>query len=227
MILVRRFASRAAADGGLLARVAQKMLVDIAQLGCAFLLFASPFWFAFRPIPAWDLWIAGYAMVTFSVAALVAEAEWEPQANLMLGLWLLAAPWMLGFSHETTATLVHFTGGVAISVLSAFELWRGQENPPKRFGPAAARRPDLISVVSATAPAGYRQVIARARHAGRSSRRRYAFRVGRHRPESGTGCTGFRTAGWPPGDSRVRSASLDLDVRRLDHLLPFLRIVAA
>ncbi len=171
MLPVRRFAFGAAANGDLLAHVPRKTLVDAAQFGCAVLVFASPFWLAFPPVPAWDLWAAGYAMLTFSVAALVAEAEWEPRANLVIGLWLLAAPWALAFSRDTPATLVHLTGGAAMCVLTAFELWRAEQSPPRRFGPSAARRPDLISFVTAMAPPASRQAMARARHAGRPSRR--------------------------------------------------------
>jgi SPW repeat len=165
MIPVRRFAFGAAARGDLLAYVPRKTLVDAAQFGCAFLVFASPFWLAFPPVAAWDLWAAGYTMLTFSLAALVAEAEWEPRANLVIGLWLLAAPWVLAFSQDMPATLVHLAGGVAMCALSAFELWRAGKSPPRRFGPSAARRPDVISRVTATGPSAYEQTVARARRA--------------------------------------------------------------
>jgi SPW repeat len=171
MFPVRRFALGAAANGELLAYVPRKILVDAAQFGCAFLVFASPFWLAFPPVPAWNLWVAGYAMLTFSAAALVAEAEWEPRANLVVGLWLLAAPWVLAFSQDTPATLVHLGGGVATCVLTAFALWHAEQSPPRRFGPSAAQRPEVISLITATAPSAYRQTMARARHAGRRSRR--------------------------------------------------------
>ncbi len=171
MLPVRRFAFGAAANGDLLAHVPRKTLVDAAQFGCAVLVFASPFWLAFPPVPAWDLWAAGDAMLTFSVAALVAEAEWEPRANLVIGSWLLAAPWLLGFSQDMPATLVHLGGGVATCVLRAFVLWHAQQSPPRRFGPSAGRRPDVISFVTAMARPTLRAVVARARHAGRPSRR--------------------------------------------------------
>jgi hypothetical protein len=209
MTLVRRFVSRAAAKGVVVARIPRKMLVDIAQLGCAFLLFLSPFCFVFPPLAAWDLWITGYSMLTVSVAALVAEAEWEPQANLLLGLWLVAAPWTLGISHETAASLVHLTGGVAISLLSAVELWHAEQNPPRRFGPAAAQRPDLISLVSATAPAGQRQVSARSRRPDRRSQRRYASRFARRSPAREIGCEGGPRAAASPGQESGRAPQQD------------------
>jgi hypothetical protein len=156
MSLMRRIAFPAAANSELLAenfdRLPSKAHIDAVQVGCAFLLFSSPFWIEFPPAAAWNLWVIGYAMLTFSVAALVAEAEWEPQANLALGLWLVVAPWMLAFSHDETATLVHLAGGAAASILSALELWCAEETPPRRFGPAAARRAELFSVASATVP---------------------------------------------------------------------------
>ena len=79
-------------------------------------------------------------LLTASLAAIVAEADWEPRANLWLGTWVLAAPWTLGFSHEPEATLVHVIGGALVSMLSAAEVWFIGRSPPWRFGPGAAQR---------------------------------------------------------------------------------------
>jgi hypothetical protein len=115
-------------------------VLDLTKLICGGLLLASTWALEFDPLPAWNLRVCGYASLTASLAALVAEADWEPRANLWLGLWVLAAPWMLGFSQETGATLVHLVGGGLVSMLSALEAWSGERSPPWRFGPAAVQR---------------------------------------------------------------------------------------
>jgi hypothetical protein len=173
MVMTRRFAFRAAAGGDvvaqLFARLPRKAVIDGAQLSCAVGLFAAPFWFALPPAPSWNLWIAGYAMLTCTVAALVAEAEWEPEANLTLGVWLLVAPWLLGFPHDTVAMLVHVAGGTVAAVLSVFELRRAEDSPPRRFGPAAARRQEMVSVVRAVTPAACARAPVRARRHRRAT----------------------------------------------------------
>jgi hypothetical protein len=120
-------------------------VLDLTKLVCGALLLVSTWTLEFAPLPAWNLRVCGYASLTASLAALVAEADWEPRANLWLGLWLLAAPWMLGFYQDPAAVFVHMIGGGLICMLSAVEGWSGERNPPWRFGPAAAQRATLAT----------------------------------------------------------------------------------
>jgi hypothetical protein len=126
-------------------------VLDLTKLICGALLLASTWALEFAPLPAWNLRVCGYAILTASLAALVAEADWEPRANLWLGLWLLAAPWMLGFTQDTAAVLVHMIGGGLICMLSAVEVRSGERSPPWRFGPAAAQRASLPTHVMTVA----------------------------------------------------------------------------
>jgi SPW repeat len=118
-------------------------VIDLIKLVCAAILFLSPWVLDLSRIPAWNLWVCGYAMLTASLAAIVAEADWEPRANLWLGTWVMAAPWILGFPQQSEATLVHVIGGTLISMLSAIEVWFIGRSPPWRFGPGAAQRTAL------------------------------------------------------------------------------------
>jgi hypothetical protein len=122
-------------------------LFDLSKLVCAAALFASPWAFEFSDLPAWNLWSCGYAILVVTAAALMAEAEWEPRANFCLGAWVLASPWMLGFTSETGATVLHLAGGSIVVGLSALELWGTQRNPPWRFQPGAASR-DTPAVIA-------------------------------------------------------------------------------
>ncbi|TKB76767.1 MAG: hypothetical protein E5W81_14995, partial [Mesorhizobium sp.] len=54
---------------------------------------------------------------------------WEEWVNLVVGLWVLASPWVLGF-QATTAMTVHVVIGILVAVLAAIELWMMYQNPP-------------------------------------------------------------------------------------------------
>lgn len=160
----------------------------LAKLTCALLLFASSWIASMPPIAAWTLCIVGYAIVTVSVAALVAEADWESRVNFALGLILLVAPWVLGFAHDGIPTLLHLSGGAAVAVLSGIALLTARDDPPWRFGPSAARRTDNLDPIEPrmmlVAPGAWaRNAIAEHRvgHVLRSRRGKLARRAGDHR----------------------------------------------
>jgi hypothetical protein len=117
-------------------------------MACALALFLSPWVFPFALVSTWSAWICGYAMLTVSLAALVGEADWEPQTNLWLGIWTIVAPWLLNFSGDSAATLVHVSGGGLVALLSAVALWKAKWHPPWRFQPGAACRPEGALMMS-------------------------------------------------------------------------------
>ena len=119
---------------------AREVVLNSLKLVCSAGLFGSPWAFALSPTASWNLWVCGYAMLAVSLAALVAEADWEPKANFSLGAWVAVAPWILAFASDPAATVVHMTGGGLIFILSAVELWNAERNPPWRFRPGAASR---------------------------------------------------------------------------------------
>lgn len=168
----------------------EKVLALIKSI-CAATLFGSPWVLELAQAPTWNLRICGYAVLTASLAALVAEADWEPRANLWLGTWVLAAPWILGFAHETGATFLHLVGGGLISLLSAAQVWSGERNPPWRFGPGAAQRavsaPPVMTVLDQTTPQpvtaiGRRRIAARRPRFAASRADFWPLRPSRHRP---------------------------------------------
>ena len=69
-----------------------------------------------------DLWLTGIAIAVLSFAAIVAFAEWEEWLSLLLALWLIAAPWVLGFTH-TKAMHVSVGAGIIIAFLTGLDLW--------------------------------------------------------------------------------------------------------
>jgi hypothetical protein len=99
--------------------------LDVITLALAALLFISPWMmnFADLAVAAWAAWISAVVIGIVSLAATIHFAEWEEWVNLVGGVWLLAAPWLLHFSRDGDAVAA-FTGIAAfIVVVSASELW--------------------------------------------------------------------------------------------------------
>jgi general stress protein CsbA len=67
---------------------------------------------------SWDSFYFGLAIVFFAVWALFAPMVWEEWVNLILGLWLIIAPWVHGFSTHTQVTWNVVAVGVIVAVLS-------------------------------------------------------------------------------------------------------------
>lgn len=71
-------------------------------------LFLAPFVTSYGPLSgtaAWNSYIIGATVVIFAAWALVQPEKWEEWVNLVLGAWLIIAPFALGFyaSLETAA----------------------------------------------------------------------------------------------------------------------------
>jgi hypothetical protein len=84
-----------------------------------------------------DDWISSVILVASSVAALVAFAEWEEWIGLVVGLWVLGSPWLLGFQHSK-AMVVNVAVGLLIAFMSALELWLIHYDPKPYDGKGPA-----------------------------------------------------------------------------------------
>jgi SPW repeat len=101
----------------------RESILDLYNLVLAAFLFISPWMFAqANGTAAADLRISGVAVAILSLAAILAFATWEEWANVLLGLWLIASPWILGFPHTRA---MHFSIGIGVAVtfFAALELW--------------------------------------------------------------------------------------------------------
>lgn len=88
-------------------------------------LFLAPWLFGFADATAaaWNAWIAGIVVAALSIAALVRFAEWEEWVNVVVGIWILVSPWVLGFSGITSAMWVCVVLGIVIAAMAAWEAW--------------------------------------------------------------------------------------------------------
>lgn len=98
---------------------------DLINLILAVCLFISP-WiigFAAETTAAYNAWIIGVVLGALAVATLAVFAEWEEWVNLVLGLWLIVSPWLLGFMANADAMATHVILGVLVVVASAWAVW--------------------------------------------------------------------------------------------------------
>ncbi|MGA8612693.1 MAG: SPW repeat protein [Xanthobacteraceae bacterium] len=106
-------------------------ICDVANLILGAVLLFSPWLFGFGSgLPTENAVVSGIVIAVLSIAALAAFAVWEEWLNLIVGLWAIAAPWVLGF-QGTTAMTVSVVIGVIVAVLAAIELWLMHQQPPR------------------------------------------------------------------------------------------------
>ena len=104
---------------------------DVANLILGAILFVSPWLFGFDA--GWssqNAVVCGIVIAVLAIAALAAFAVWEEWLNLIVGLWTLVSPWILGF-QGTRAMTEHVIIGLVVAILAAIELWLLSQNPPR------------------------------------------------------------------------------------------------
>ncbi|GLR88937.1 SPW repeat protein [Bradyrhizobium iriomotense] len=96
---------------------------DLYNLFLAAVLFLSPWLFRLTNEPGKvDLWISGIIIGLVSLAAVIAYRDWEEWLNVLMGVWLIASPWLLGFPH-TRAMHISIGVGVVVVLLALFDLF--------------------------------------------------------------------------------------------------------
>lgn len=106
----------------------RESVLDLYNLLLAALLFVSPWLFRLtNSAGRIDLWATAAMIALLSLAALIAYENWEEWANLLLGLWLIASPWLLGFAH-TRAMHLGLGMGIVIAFLALLDLWLHYES---------------------------------------------------------------------------------------------------
>jgi len=96
--------------------------INVVLAGCLFL---AP-WvlgFAEERYAAWNAWISAVVIAAVAVAALLAFTEWEEWVRLVLGVWVIVAPWILGFVSNQPAMWAHVVLGLLIVLATAWQLW--------------------------------------------------------------------------------------------------------
>jgi hypothetical protein len=110
-------------------RKTEETALDIVNIVVGVCLALSPWALGLVDAAAWNAWVIGAAVALIAIGALVAFREWEEWANLVLGIWAIIAPWVLGFAGTGNATAVHVIAGIIVAVLAAVELWFTHKRP--------------------------------------------------------------------------------------------------
>ena len=104
-------------------RLRRVSALDVYEIVFGLFLLVSPWLFAYVSEKARiDIWASGAAIAAISIAAIVVFSNWEEWLNLLLGVWLIISPWLLGFMH-TKAMHVSILIGAMVAFVAALELW--------------------------------------------------------------------------------------------------------
>jgi len=96
-------------------------LVDVVSLLLGMLLFFAPWLFGFvSTLASENAWLSGALISLLATAAIIAFDAREQRLNLILGSWVTASPWLLGFHAERH---IHFIIGLSLVALTLLELW--------------------------------------------------------------------------------------------------------
>jgi SPW repeat-containing protein len=96
---------------------------DVVNLFLGMILFFSPWLFSISAgAPRHTASIVGLLIAVLSIAALAAFAVWEEWLNLIAGLSLIVAPWLLSF-EDSNAVTVDVVIGTIVVALAALEIW--------------------------------------------------------------------------------------------------------
>ncbi len=101
----------------------QKRWQDWINLIVGLCTFLSPWVFGFAAgtnAAARALWILGAAIVAFAAFAVYMHKAWEEVINILLGIGLIASPWVLRFTEQSTPTTIAVVGGVLVTT---FAVW--------------------------------------------------------------------------------------------------------
>ena len=96
------------------------------------ILLISPWVVGFRAaeLATWNAVISGAVLGGVAFAAFTRMRAWEEWIGLVVGLWVIASAWLLGFTGVSSAVWTHLIVGVLVTILAALELWRVHGTPP-------------------------------------------------------------------------------------------------
>lgn len=73
---------------------------------------------------AWLTTVAAAVLLLLGLLSLFMRRAWLAGLRLLVGVWLVVSPWVLGNGVGTIPTLILVAGGVAVIAVAAFDLYR-------------------------------------------------------------------------------------------------------
>jgi hypothetical protein len=75
-------------------------------------------------VVSWNAVIIGALVLALAALELAGLQRWEEVGELVCGLWLIASPFLFGYTGTGTLGYWHFVLGVLVVLLAAWELWQ-------------------------------------------------------------------------------------------------------
>ena len=100
-----------------------------ALVGLAFV--AAPWLVGFAGVTfaLWNAVLIGAVIAVLGIAVMLRDIPYHGYGYLALGLWAMAAPWILGFGALTAALYAHLGAGFVTAILGALVLWFSGNRP--------------------------------------------------------------------------------------------------
>jgi hypothetical protein len=114
---------------------------DWANLILAIWLFVSPWVLQFGAggqtgaVAAWNAWVLAVIVFLVALSAIGDMQLWQEWVTLILGAWIFAAPWALGFTALPAASRDHWGVGALIFLSSLANLTAGRVKPTGTLPP--------------------------------------------------------------------------------------------
>jgi len=96
-------------------------------------LFLSPWLLAYTGtsmVASWNAWILGVALVVFSAIAVSIPQIWEEVVNILIGIWMIISPWVLGFTGTRNAEANAVIVGIIAIVFAAWAMAFARQHTP-------------------------------------------------------------------------------------------------
>lgn len=81
-------------------------------------------------IAAWNSYVAGVVVAILAIMAITRARVWEEWVNFVVGVWLILAPFVLGFTDQSGPMWNQIVVGVLIG---ADALWAALQYSPRRM----------------------------------------------------------------------------------------------
>ena len=108
------------------------LLPDKISIVLGIVLFLSPWLFGFANVQdaAMNAHIVGAIIFVIAISEVIAFKMWEEWIGIAAGVWLLFAPFILGFSAHVEAVATHVMIGLATIL---FAVWSMSDHGPGRL----------------------------------------------------------------------------------------------
>jgi hypothetical protein len=118
------------------------MTVNIANAVLGGILFLSPWLFGYgqETWAAANARLSGGIVILLALLAVIRTHDWEEWLNVMAGLWIAGAPWLLFFETVLSARWTHVVIGFGIVAIAAFELYRIYTDRDDMIAPRGRQR---------------------------------------------------------------------------------------